>query len=341
MFLKIIKIFLTFFLVQSTLTTSSIVNNTKFNNWLENFKIKINDKLHLLHVFENWSENEKFIEEHNFKNLSFVLSHNRYSGFNSKEFSQFMGFENNKKYLRQTDNFFYNNSQSLPTSVDWREKGMVTPAKDQGQCGSCWSFSTTGALEGIYAINYDLVSFSEQQLVDCDNRKNGGKDMGCNGGLMDNAFEWITKNNGLCSENDYPYISGTTKTEQTCQKTCTNIKNSNIQSYYDVPVSDNDMMAALAKQPVSIAIEADQKAFQLYSSGIFTGTCGTNLDHGVLLVGYNTDYYILKNSWGSSWGENGFMKIGKGNDPSTNKLYNNGNGQCGLLMSASYPILKN
>jgi C1A family cysteine protease len=227
----------------------------------------------------------------------------------------------------------------VPTSVNWVQNGGVTPVKNQGQCGSCWSFSTTGALEGAYFNKYGVLdSFSEQQLVDCDNRKNGGKDMGCNGGLMDNAFTWIGKNGGLCSESAYPYTSGTTKTAGTCVNTCSVNTNSKIVSFVDVaPKSDSAMMAAISQQPVSIAIEADQKEFQLYKSGVFTGDCGTNLDHGVLVVGYGTesggDFYLVKNSWGTTWGDNGYIKLGRGSQ------YNKGAGQCGMLMQGSYPEL--
>lgn len=227
----------------------------------------------------------------------------------------------------------------VPTSVNWVQNGGVTPVKNQGQCGSCWSFSTTGALEGVYFNKYGVLdSFSEQQLVDCDNRKNGGKDMGCNGGLMDNAFTWIGKNGGLCSESAYPYTSGTTKTAGTCVNTCSVNTNSKIVSFVDVaPKSDSAMMAAISQQPVSIAIEADQKEFQLYKSGVFTGDCGTNLDHGVLVVGYGTesggDFYLVKNSWGTTWGDNGYIKLGRGSQ------YNKGAGQCGMLMQGSYPEL--
>jgi C1A family cysteine protease len=162
--------------------------------------------------------------------------------------------------------------------------------------------------------------------------------MGCNGGLMDNAFTWIKKNGGLCTEVAYPYVSGTTQTAGTCQSTCSAVKNSAVVSYTDVPVkSDSAMMQALTQQPVSVAIEADQKAFQLYKSGVFTGECGVNLDHGVLVVGYGsmsgTDYYRIKNSWGTTWGDAGYIYIGRGSQ------FNDGQGQCGVLLSASYPTL--
>jgi KDEL-tailed cysteine endopeptidase len=194
-------------------------------------------------------------------------------------------------------------------------------------------------LEGAYYIKYGkLLSFSEQQLVSCDNFKHGGHDMGCNGGLMDSAFQWIEQNNGLCLESDYSYVSGTTGKSGSCETTCDVVKNSVIHDYNDVaPSSDDAMMTALMQQPVSIAIQADQKEFQLYQSGVFTGSCGVELDHGVLVVGYGSengeDYYLIKNSWSTSWGDNGYIKLGRGSQ------YNSGAGQCGMLMQGSYPIV--
>ena len=251
-----------------------------------------------------------------------------------------MNFDFNRKLIKDiksNNTINLTNNSNIPLSIDWRLYDVVNPIKDQGQCGSCWSFSTIQALESASAIKYGkLYTLSEQELVDCDNIH----DHGCNGGLMNNAFSWISKNNGICSSTDYPYISGTTKVSSKCQKSCKNQPNTDIINYIDIPInSDSAMMTALAQQPISIAIEADQRSFQLYSSGIFTATCGTNIDHGVGLVGYTSDYYILRNSWGASWGINGYMLIGKGIDPSTNKAYNDGAGQCGLLTSGSYPVL--
>ena len=367
--------FVTLFLLFGLAASTPLVE--RFENWVKEFHIVVRNNEHHQSMLKNWIENDKVIEETNGRNLTYSLGHNHFSGMDSNEFSHYMGFEMNANELSMhihpdkikkdiaevkcltgcvknyasndklttircvkdclVDNVLLSTGSALPSSVNWVEAGGVTPVKDQGQCGSCWSFSTTGSLEGACYTTYGtLPSFSEQQLVDCDNRKNGGKDMGCNGGLMDSAFSWIEKNNGLCTEEDYPYTSGTTKTAGTCQTTCANVDNSEVITFTDVPPSsDSDMMNALVKQPVSIAIQADQKDFQLYKSGVFTGACGTQLDHGVLTVGYGTldgaDYYLVKNSWASTWGDNGYIMLGRGDE------FNNGDGQCGMLMQASYP----
>lgn len=312
------------------LTKSSLIN--QFTEWVEFFNIDFKSDEHFHDIYQKWQSNHKFIEEVNGKNLSYVLGHNQFSGMDSEDFRQYLGYSG-----IPMDRIFnkpeFELDIMLSEEVDWVKKGAVTEVKDQGQCGSCWSFSTTGALEGAYFVKYgNLETFSEQQLVDCDTFKNGGRDMGCNGGLMDHAFAWIEKNGGLCSETDYPYVSGETKTAGTCKKTCSIVENSKIASFYDVePSSDAAMMAAVSQQPISIAIEADQREFQLYKSGIFTGVCGNKLDHGVLLVGYGPDYYLVKNSWGLSWGDGGYIKLGLGPE------FNNGDGQCGMLLQGSYP----
>ncbi|PNY06010.1 cysteine proteinase rd21a-like protein [Trifolium pratense] len=232
---------------------------------------------------------------------------------------------------KKSTRYAFRDDDELPESVDWREKGAVVDVKDQGQCGSCWAFSTVGAVEGINKIvTGDLISLSEQELVDCDK----GYNMGCNGGLMDNAFEFIMQNGGIDTEDDYPYRAS----DNTCDPNKKNARVVTIDGYEDVPENDEkSLKKALAFQPVSVAIEAGGRAFQLYQSGVFTGTCGTELDHGVVAVGYGTengtDYWLVRNSWGSSWGEGGYIKLER-------NLKSTQTGKCGIAMEASYPVKK-
>lgn len=313
-----------------------------FESWVKEFRVIFRNTDHRVHVFENWINNHIFIEKSNRLDRPYQLGHNQFSGLNQTEYVKLVrgGLGNVINVIGVNPIISAPSEyQSLPSAVDWTAKGAVTPVKDQGQCGSCWSFSTTGALEGAYAIkNSKLVSFSEQQLVDCDSLGNGGRDHGCNGGLMDNAFSWIGKNNGLCLEADYPYVSGTTMTAGTCKTACSNVKGSDVVKFVDVEsASDLAFSTALSLNPVSVAIEADQREFQLYKSGVFTGACGTNLDHGVLAVGYGVEggveYYKVKNSWSTTWGDNGYIRLAKG------ASYNGGKGQCGILLQASYPVV--
>jgi C1A family cysteine protease len=341
------------FILAVFLTTSLVSSDQlleRFSRWSKQFNIAYSSDAHYDTTFRKWTDNDAFIERINAKNFTYSLGHNQFSGMDADEFRSYLwrqGIMRGEPDVIVVRDKLVESAElsSLPVSVDWTKTGAVTPVKDQGQCGSCWSFSTTGALEGAYFLKYaSLASFSEQQLVDCDTLKNGGRDHGCNGGLMDNAFSWINKNGGLCSEEAYPYVSGTTKTAGTCQTTCKVVSGSGLAKYVDVAPSDDVlMMTAVSMQPVAVAIEADQREFQLYKSGVFTGTCGTNLDHGVLVTGYgtlnNVDYYAVKNSWGTSWGLNGYILLGKGTNPDTNSAYNHGNGQCGVLMEASYPVL--
>jgi C1A family cysteine protease len=295
-------------------------------------------------MLQNFANNDDIIETHNAKGMSYTLGHNKFSGMSLEEWKAFvhLGLSRPEPDSSALIHAAPADVSSLSSSIDWNAAGKVTPVKDQGQCGSCWSFSTTGALEGAYSIKYgSLLSFSEQNFVDCDNRKNGGKDMGCNGGLMDNAFAWAKKNGGVCTEADYPYVSGTTQTAGTCnQSSCTPNSNVAPQSFTDVQTNSvSALKSALNLQPVSVAIEADQSAFQLYKSGVFDGKCGTNLDHGVLAVGYGTDsssgkeYFLVKNSWGDSWGAGGYIKLAITGITQPE-------GQCGILAGPpSYPNL--
>jgi hypothetical protein len=320
----------------------------RFQQWSVDHNIELPsvEDGRFMHMLANWRDNDHLIAETNAKNLSYTLGHNQFSAFNREEFRALMNFEYNSALIGAAEESKMVGSGfelglAVPASVDWRSKGVVSPIQDQGQAGTCYTFSTAAAVESAIAINTGvLTKLSEQQIVDCSTFKNGGPNMGVNGGQISATFEWIGKTNGLCTEAAYPYVSGTTKTTGTCQKTCTKVAGTDVQSAFEVPVkSDSAMMTAISNTVVSIAIEADESSFQLYKSGVFTGKCGTSLDHAVALVGYTDSYYILRNSWGLSWGQSGYMYIGKGNDPATGKPYNNGAGQCGLLMEASYPIM--
>jgi len=275
-----------------------------------------------------YAENVRMIEYHNSLNLSWTLGVNEFADMSREEF--------NSKYLSQKmqvpkvqANPVYLEELKAPlTQVDWRAKGAVTGVKNQGQCGSCWAFSTTGSVEGAWFLSKGtLVSLSEQQLVDCSGRFGN---QGCNGGLMDDAFKYIISNNGLDTEADYPYTArdGVCNTQKQAQKIAT------ITGFTDVPANNEaQLIAAVTQQPVSVAIEADQSGFQFYKSGVFSGPCGTTLDHGVLAVGFNNDtpasgYWIVKNSWGTSWGMQGYIYMAQGKGI---------HGLCGINMAASYP----
>lgn len=287
-----------------------------------------------------YEQNVRRIEAHNAAAArgvhTWTMSVNQFADMTMEEFAEFGGFKKNRQVIPRLHRNATSgtaaaaNVSALPTAVDWVAAGAVTPVKNQGNCGSCWSFSTTGAVEGAHFLRTQtLVSLSEQQLVDCSSAQGNE---GCNGGMMDFAFQYIIQNGGITTETEYPYqgIQGT------CNQAAAQQYAASIAGYHDVGTTDAELMAALAQQPVSVAIEADQSAFQFYSSGVLTAACGTSLDHGVLAVGYGSlngqDYYKVKNSWGASWGMGGYILLGRG------PQYNGGQGQCGILLAASYPV---
>ncbi|WCJ35259.1 xylem bark cysteine peptidase 3 [Euphorbia peplus] len=285
------------------------------------------EKLHRLRVFE---DNYEFVRKHNREtNYSYTLSLNSFADLTHHEFKTSrlgLGVSGNVR-LRGGNQSMVEFVGDVPDSVDWRKEGAVTKVKDQGNCGACWSFSATGAIEGINKIvTGSLVSLSEQELVDCDKSYNDG----CDGGLMDYAFQFIIENKGIDTEDDYPYKAR----QKSCDKSKLNRHVVTIDGYTDVPANnEKELLKAVATQPVSVGICGSERAFQLYSKGIFTGPCSTSLDHAVLIVGYGSgngvDYWIIKNSWGTSWGMNGYMYMQRNSGSSS--------GICGINMLPSYP----
>ncbi|XP_049877712.1 procathepsin L-like isoform X3 [Pectinophora gossypiella] len=202
-------------------------------------------------------------------------------------------------------------TMDLPDNFDWRDKNAVTNVKNQGQCGSCWAFSTTGTIEGAYAIKHKkLVALSEQQLLICDTH-----DKGCDGGLMTQALKYLTEVGGIQSEDSYPY---TADDDEDCEfEPELVVVNITGQKPYDLKDEKALREILVSEGPVAIAVDAD--SFQLYRKGIIEACTFKDVNHGVLLVGYgienNIPYWIIKNSWGEKWGEDGFVRVKQGNNP--------------------------
>ncbi|XP_041356383.1 procathepsin L-like isoform X1 [Gigantopelta aegis] len=284
-------------------------------------------------IFE---DNLAFIQKHNLQADRGVHSYrvgiNEYADMTNQEFVTTMNGYRMRPEGQKSENPIYlkpSNVGDLPATVDWRTKGYVTEVKNQGSCGSCWAFSTTGSLEGQhFKKTGKLVSLSEQNLVDC-SRKQGN--MGCEGGLMDQAFTYIKVNHGIDTEISYPYEGINGK----CRFKPADV-GANDTGFVDVKSgSESDLQSAVATVgPVSVAIDASHISFQLYKSGVYHSfLCSSKkLDHGVLAVGYGTlsgkDYWLVKNSWGGTWGDKGYIMMSR-----------NSKNNCGIATAASYPTV--
>jgi len=327
-------------------TTCNLTSSSTHHEW-QHF-MNIHNKSYTIdtieHHFNNFINNLNFINAHNANTShSYTLHINKYADLSPEEFTSHI---NSGCFKTTKDNYspctpYTMQHYDILDEFDWRNFGAVTPVKNQGKCGSCWSFSATGALEGAWMIHTGQdVSLSEQQLMDCSTAYGNN---GCDGGIMDDAFGYAIEY-GMCTEEHDPY--------EAQQGTCTRcIPSTHFDACYDVePNNENALLNALHIGPISVAIEADQKAFQFYHGGIIdTHSCGTNTDHGVLLVGFGTepatttspsqDYWIIKNSWGADWGENGYVRLAR-RTTSTPNISTNSSGMCGIATQPSFPVVE-
>ncbi|KAJ3709010.1 hypothetical protein LUZ61_012715 [Rhynchospora tenuis] len=288
-----------------------------------------------LRGFENFMKNYEYMNQRK-TNGDHLVGLNNLADLSNEEFREkYLSnkFGMGKRIQRRAGLGSESNYESCnaPSSLNWKEKGVVTPVKDQGHCGSCWSFSSTGAIEAINAIKGNqLISLSEQELVDCVTMNSG-----CQGGYMQDAFDWVANNGGINTESGYPYTAtnGSCNIRQAANNLVT------IDGYEDVEPTDEAFLCALQKQPISVSISAHVSDFMLYKGGIYDGNCSNdpfNISHAVLLVGYGsengTDYWILKNSWSTKWGDQGYMYMKRDKTLPF--------GKCAILAMASYPTKK-
>ncbi|MCD7463153.1 hypothetical protein HAX54_050045 [Datura stramonium] len=311
----------------------------KHESWMARYeKTYENDaeKAKRLNIFE---ENVKFIESfnnNNGTNKSYKLGINEFADLTSEEFLRYYttnhGLNDYKFSSTKTtiSSFKYENMSDVPSEIDWRKSGVVTSIKDQGECGCCWAFSAVAALEGANKLaTGKLISLSEQQLLDCTTENDG-----CSGGLITTAYDFIVKNGGTAAESDYPY-----EEHQDSCKSAQGTSDSAVKMsrYETLPASSEPtLLTAVSRQPVSVGIAVNED-FHLYQSGVYDGNCGDQLNHAVTIVGYGTNengtkYWLVKNSWGTSWGENGYMKIAR-------DIIGIEDGLCGIATMASYPIV--
>uniref|UniRef100_A0A2C9JEC6 Uncharacterized protein n=1 Tax=Biomphalaria glabrata TaxID=6526 RepID=A0A2C9JEC6_BIOGL len=324
------------FLVVAVLITLSCALRSELNDLWASFKERHGKSYTRQHDVMRrgiWESNIQRIEKHNILAdrgvYTYWMGENEYTDMTIAEFRAMKnGFRASNKTSHHVQ-YVSESNVALPTEVDWRKEGYVTEVKNQGQCGSCWAFSTAGALEGqIFKRSKKLVSLSEQNLVDC-SRKWGNQ--GCDGGLMTQSFQYIKDNSGIDSEESYPYIG----VNQECAFKKENVAASD-SGYVEIQSGNEQALqqAVVEIGPISAAMVANHDSFLNYKGGIYQEPLcndGT-LDHAILIVGYGTengqDFWLVKNSWGTSWGEKGYFRIVRNKD-----------NHCGIASAASYPTL--
>lgn len=302
----------------------------RHEQWMAKYGRKYKDSVEKEKRFNIFKENVERIENFNQNVLSnqklYTLGVNAFADLTPEEFaathtaSKSLSPSTTMSGDLTTTSFRFQNVTDTPPSKDWRDYGAVTPIKNQGGCGCCWAFASVAAVEGINQIKTGkLISLSEQELLDC------VPGFSCDGGIMTRAFQFIQQNQGILTEDNYPYQED----KGQCQATTLEGDKVTINGYESVPSLDEDaLLKAVSQQPVVVRVNS--KGFQLYEGGIYNGECGTTLNHEVTIIGYGTEngnnYWLVKNSWGTGWGEQGFMRIMRGMN------------MCGLAIQPAYPI---
>jgi len=321
------------FVLFALIVLATALTETEYRAAFEDFKNEYG-KVYLEseenHRYNTFKQNLDFVNSWDEEARGFSVGINSFADLTVEEFkSIYNGMNLNVEPFEPVVEDWPMTAQVTGDTVNWNSKGAVTPIKNQGQCGSCWSFSATGSMEGEKFIKTGtLTSLSEQNLIDC-SRAQGNN--GCSGGMMDAAFRYVISNRGIDTEASYRY---TATGPNACKYTAANIGDT-ISSFTDVSRgSESALQTAVNQQPISVAIDAGHNSFQMYKSGVYyEPACSTtSLDHGVLAVGYGVDttgkdYWVVKNSWGSGWGMQGYIQMSKGR-----------NNNCGIATSASYPI---
>ena len=316
--------------------TASAMSSVEFEymNYLAQFNKVYNDVENFNTRMAYFAKANDFIKEHNATESNYTVGHNQFSDWSQEEYEGILGYKGLlKEDGGKCEQLYVFDESANADSVDWVTAGAVTGVKDQGGCGSCWAFSTIGALEGAHFIaSGDLQSFSEQQLVSCDK---DGVNNGCNGGFQDSAFEYYMAGAKAELESVYPYTSGTYGYDGKCTYDEASATAVTVSDYACVTTSNlGQMKAAVTQQPTAVAIQANMPCFQFYHSGVMdNANCGTNLDHAVLAVGFGNDaatgkdYWLIKNSWNTSWGDKGYIKLGMDDT----------NGTCGVQIDPVTP----
>ncbi|XP_019157351.1 PREDICTED: ervatamin-B-like [Ipomoea nil] len=307
----------------------------RHEEWMVRYGRSYKDNAEKAKRFQIFKKNVEFIESFNkADSQSYKLGINQFTDLTNEEFRATMLNEEKVSPLPKPSKPVSIQNESLaqlPNHLDWREMGAVTDIKSQGTtCGSCWAFSVVATVEGIHKIKTgQLISLSEQQLIDCD-----VKNKGCDGGYRDEAFQYIAGSGGLAAESDYPYdgVQHNCNTEKLRNPAAT------ITGYHLTYPDEISLLSAVTDQPVSAGITIDGELFRHYGGGVFSGyngggNCGSGNSHAVTIIGYGTsddgrDYWLVKNSWGTDWGENGYVRMARGIIDV---------GVCGINLSVFYP----